>query len=165
MNHRTQPPLEIAPDHWIEPPIYAKSSDPAPQYIKDANQDAAREINTHKDTFILGCVESLFTDEEAGQAMLKHLNQPQAYINELLSKLEMDKFKLLLRADHTPVLIIPSNRHPDDKKQTGHIRHTGHTLTLSYDDKWLGTMTIEYNDGRININVTTNQDTNSTTNQ
>jgi hypothetical protein len=158
MQHKPTPPLEIAPDHWIEPPIYAKSNAPAPQHVRDANHDAGIQINEHKDTFIRVCLESLFTDEEVGEAMLKHMNQPQSYIPALLSKLDAGKFKLLLRADHTPILIIPSHHHPESKKQTGHIRHTGHTLTLAYDDKWIGTMTVEYNDGRINIDMTTRQD-------
>lgn len=158
MNHKPAPPLEIAPDHWIEPPIYAKSNDPAPQHVRDANHDAGIQINAHKDNFIRVCLEDLFTDEEVGEAMLAHAGQPAAYIPALLSKLDMGKFKLLLRADHTPVLIIPSQHHPESKKQTGHIRHTGHTLTLSYNDRWIGTMTVEYNDGRINIDMTTRQD-------
>jgi hypothetical protein len=154
MKHQPAPPLEIAPDHWIEPPIYAKSDSPAPPHIREANHEAAQQINAHKDNFIRICLETLFSDEEVGEAMLKHLNQPAAYIPALLAKLDPEKFKLTLRADHTPVLILPSHHHPDSRKQTGHLRHTGHTLTLTYADRWLGTMSIEYNDGRINIDMT-----------
>lgn len=158
MSHKPQPPVEISPGHQIEPPFYAKAGEPIPTEVRSANKVAAQQINAHKDNFIKVCLESLYTDEEVGEAMLKHLNQPNAYIPALLAKLDPAKLKLTLRNDHSPTLIIPSHHHPDDKKQKGYLRHTGHTLSMEYDDRWLGTMTIEYNDGRINIDITTKSD-------
>lgn len=155
---KTNPANEISPDHQIEPPFYAKAGEPIPTEVRAANKQAAQQINAHKDNFIKVCLESLFSDEEIGEAMLKHLNQPAAYIPALLAKLDPAKLKLSLRDDYSPTLIIPSEAHPEAKRQKGYTRQTGHTLTMEYDDRWLGTMTIEYNDGRINIDITTKND-------
>ena len=158
MNHKPQPPVEISPDFQIQPPFYAKPGEPIPAEVRSANTQAAQQINAHKDNFIKICLEGLYTDEQVGETMLKFHNQPEAYIPALLELLDPAKLKLTLRDDRSPILILPSHHHPDDRKQTGHLRHTGHTLSMSYQDKWLGTMTIEYNDGRINIDITTKND-------
>lgn len=135
MQHKPKPPQEISPNHWIEPPIYAMSGTNVPQHVRDANLEAAKQINAEKEEFIRSCIDTLPTD----------IVHPE-------------KFRLTLRNDTSPILIIPSHHHPDDKKQKGHLRHTGHTLTFFYDDAWLGTMTIEYNEGRIKIDTTTRND-------
>jgi len=155
MNHKPQPPVEISPDHQIEPPFYAQAGQPIPEEVRLANKRASQQINANKDNFIKICLESLFTDEEIGFAMLQHANQPAAYIPALIAKLDPSRLTLTMRDDHSPTIIIPSHHHPEDKKQTGYFRQTGHTLSMTYDDRWLGTMTIEYNDGRINIDITT----------
>lgn len=155
---KTHPAHEISPDHQITPPAAAQGNTPVPPEIFQANQEAAHKINTHKDDFIKLCLESIISDEEIGEIMLKHLNKPAEYIPALIARLDPAKLKLTLRDDFSPTLIIPSENHPEAKRQKGYTRHTGHTLQMFYDDRWLGTMTIEYNEGRINIVVTTKSD-------
>lgn len=154
---KTEPANEIAPDHWIKIPLYAQPGQTqVPDDVRQHNAHAEKQINAHKDNFIKVCLESLFDDEEIGFAMLQHANQPEAYIPALIDKLDPAKLKLTLRNDMSPTIILPSNYHPDNKRQKGVNRHTGHELKMHYDDRWLGSMTIEYkHDGRIAIDITT----------
>jgi hypothetical protein len=131
MNHKPEPASEISPDHQISPPIYAKPGTNIPQHVIDANNKATSEINQAKDAFISQCL-------------------------TIVHDIDPEKIQLNLRNDFSPTIIIPSGNSPDQKKQVGHLRHTGHTLTFNYDNRWVGTMEIQYNhDGTISINTTT----------
>jgi hypothetical protein len=155
---KPQPPQEITPDHWISPPFFKTAGTETPDTVSSANENAAKQINAHKDNFVRICLESLFDDEEVGMVMLQHHNQPEAYIPALISKLDPAKLKLTLRNDMSPTIILPSHYNPNGKKQKGLARQDGHTLTMYYDNSWIGTMTIKYNlDGTISIDVTTKE--------
>jgi len=155
---KPQPAYEITPDHQISPPAFAQGQQPAPPEVIAANREAAAQIDVHKDAFIRSCLESLYTDEEIGQAMLEHLEDPAAYIPALIAKLDPSKLKLTLRDDFAPTLILPTEAHPEAKRQKALTRQTGHTLHMTYDDRWLGTMEITYENGRIRMQATLNEE-------
>jgi len=159
MNHRSEPAIEITPDHWIEPPVFAEAGTSIPAAVTEANQQAAHQINQHKETFIKLCLDCLFSAEDIGEAELENVNTPENIIPSLLAKLDPAKFQLTLRNDHSPVLVLPSQYDPNQQKQKGHVRQTGHTLTLNYDDRWVGTMEIQYaSEGKIGIQINTRED-------
>jgi len=144
MNHRSEAAQEIPPNYWLEPPVFAKPGTQIPKEVRDANARASILLNNHKDTFIKLCLDCLFDPEDIGEAELQHLNEPEQIIPTLIQKLVPEKFELLLRNNYSPVLVIPSELNPNQKKQKGHVRQTGHTLTFNYDGKWIGTMEIQY---------------------
>lgn len=159
MNHRSEPAIEITPGHWIEPPVFNEAGKAIPSAVTEANEKAAREINQHKETFLKLCLDCLFSTEDIGEAELKHVGEPEKIIPALLGKLDPAKFQLTLRNDHSPVLALPSQYDPHQQKQKGHVRQTGHTLTLNYDGRWVGTMEIQYaSEGKIGIQINTRED-------
>jgi hypothetical protein len=156
MHHRSEAAQEIPPNYWIEPPVFAKAGTSIPKEVREANSRAAILLNNHKDTFLKLRLDCLFTQEEIGDAEIQHLNEPERVIPELIQKLDPMKFELLLRNDYSPVLVLPSEIDPSKKKQKGHVRQTGHTLTLNYEGRWIGTMEIQYGlNAEIAINVST----------
>lgn len=161
---KTEPAHEIAPDHRITVPIYSQCDHPVPDEVREINRRAEQQINAHKHNFIKLCLESLFPEEELEIIIIRHANQPEAYIPALVAKLDATKLKLTLRNDMSPTIILPSNHHPEKSgKHKGLNRHTGHTLQFHYADQWLGTMEIQYkHDGRIAIDITTRNETMST---
>jgi hypothetical protein len=158
MQHRAESATEIAPDHWISVPVFAKSNDRPSSTVTEANHQAEQGINAHKDTFIKLCLETLFPDEEVGEAMLKHASNPNSYIPALIAKLDPAKLSLTIRNEYSPTIVIPSHHSPEQAKQTGHTRQTGHSLTMKYDDHWLGSMEVTYrHDGTIGVNISTKE--------
>lgn len=156
MNHRSEPAIEIAPNHRIEPPLFSEAGKSIPLAVIEANQRAADTLNQHKDTFIKLCLDCLFGPEDIGEAELEHVGEPEKVIPALLGKLQPEKFQLTLRNDYSPVLVLPSELDPNQQKQKGHVRQTGHTLTMKYDDRWIGTMEIQYgSDGKIGVKIST----------
>jgi hypothetical protein len=158
MQHRAEPATEIPPNHWISVPVFAKSDERPSSTVTEANHQAEQTINTHKDTFIKLCLETLFPDEEIGEAMLKHAGDPNAYIPALIAKLDPSQLSLTIRNEYSPTIVIPTHQSPEQAKQTGHTRQTGHTLTMKYNDQWLGNMEITYrHDGTIGVNISTKE--------
>ncbi len=156
MHHRSEAAQEIPPNYWLEPPVFAKAGTSIPKEVREANSRAAILLNNHKDTFLKLCLDCLFTQEEIGEAEMLHLNEPERVIPELIQKLDPMKFELLLRNDYSPVLVLPSEIDPSKKKQKGHVRQTGHTLTLNYEGHWIGTMEIQYGlNAEISIKIAT----------
>lgn len=134
MNHRSEPAYEISPDHRIEPPVFAEPGTNIPEAVREANSLARTSINEAKDEFIANCFDSI--------------------LSPATDTIDLSKLQLTMRNNYSPVIVMPSEYHPDSKKQKGHVRQTGHTLTLNYDDRWIGTLDIEYkHDGTININA------------
>lgn len=153
---KPEPATEITPDHWIEPPLFAQPGEPVPDEVRTANKRAAETINAHKDNFIKLCLDCLIPDEEYGQAMLEHIDKQEDLIPKLVAALKPEKMNLTIRNVYGPTLAIPKAPSPTDKKQTAIVRQTGHTLTFNYDNRWIGTMEIEYGlDGRIGIKIAT----------
>jgi hypothetical protein len=157
MNHRSEPATEITPDHWIEPPVFAKSGTNIPAEVIAANKRAAAEINAHKDTFVKLCLEELFTEEQVGMAELLTPGDHAAISTNLVAQLDPEKLNLTIRNVYGPTIVLPTHHDPHKPKQEGSTRQTGHTLTMNYAGRWIGTMDIEYkHDGTIAIKMSTN---------
>jgi hypothetical protein len=136
MNHRSEPAYEISPDHRIEPPFFSQPGSHISDAVRTANHQAADRINEAKDEFIAACFHTILPE-----------NDPSPSI-------DLSKLQLTLRNNYSPTIVLPSGHDPNSPKQKGHLRQTGHTLTLNYDGKWIGTLEIEYkHDGTITINA------------
>lgn len=156
MNHRSEPATEITPDHWIQPPLFAKPGTQIPDEVIAANKRAAAEINAHKDTFVKLCLEELFTGEQVGEAELLTPGDHAAISANLIAQLDPEKLNLTIRNVYGPTISIPTHHDPNKPKQEGITRQTGHSLTMNYDGKWVGTMDIEYSlTGEIGIKMAT----------
>jgi len=144
-------PIEISPAHWITPPFFSKSGQPGNPEVQRANEEAAKTINETKMLFINACLEQIIGKEEYGMSMLEIVGSDQQLHQNIFSKIDVSKLRLLLRSEFSPVIIVPINPDPNAKKQEGLITQDGHTLTLDYDGKHIGTMSIQYLQGRISI--------------
>jgi len=133
MNHRPQPAIEIPPSHWITVPVFATPNDRPSQAVLAANKEAEQEINAAKDNFFAFCMTEIADTE-----------------------INVENITITLRDNFSPTIVLPTHRDPDQSKQTGLLRQTGHTITMNHRGIWLGTMDIEYKqDGTIEIKSTT----------
>lgn len=151
MNQKALLPREISPDEWLTPPVnYGLNP---PKHVLDANAQAANMMNKAKDRFICRCLGLIVPIEKIGEAELESIGQPEeVFTAALFAAIDTTQLKLILKPTYTPVLLKPEEAHLSKKDQIS-ARKTSDALEMHYKGIHLGTLTITYETGQIEISA------------